>query len=366
MTPANRPDDSLPPTQDCPTAGTVGGGTQPDSSSSSVPGSTAAPGSSAAESAIVPGFQVLSVLGRGGMGVVYQARQEDLNRLVALKMILAAGHAGPMEVARFRKEAEAVARLHHPNFVQIYATGEAAGQPYLALEFVDGGSLADPSYAGPWSYRKAARLVETLARAMDYAHRRDLVHRDLKPANILLTADGTPKITDFGLVKQLDIVGGQTPSDAVLGTPSYMAPEQALGQSKRVGPAADIYALGAILYELLTGQPPFRAETPMQTIMQVTSAEPIPPRVLRPQVPAALETICLKCLRKEPEKRYGTARDLAADLRRFRERKRIEAKPLSRWEGALKWIRENPGGSILIVVVLLLFLLTLVQQLWTR
>src|SRR5262249_37936285 len=184
--------------------------------------------------------------------------------------------------------------------------------------------------------------------------------------NVLLTTDGTPKITDFGLVKQLDVVGGQTPSDAVLGTPSYMAPEQALGQSKRVGPAADIYALGAILYELLTGQPPFRGESPVQTIMQVPSAERVPPRVLRPQVPAALETICLKCLRKQPEQRYGTARDLAADLRRFRERKRIEAKPLGRGDRALKWIKENPGGSILIVVVVLLFLLTIAQQLWTR
>jgi serine/threonine-protein kinase len=192
------------------------------------------------------------------------------------------------------------------------------------------------------------------------------VHRDLKPSNVLLTREGTPKITDFGLAKRLDASVGQTPSNAVLGTPSYMAPEQAGGQSKRVGPAADVYALGAILYELLTGQPPFRAETPVDTIMQVLAQEPVTPRRLRPKVPDNLETICLKCLRKEPAERYATARDLAADLRRYLNEKPVVARPAPAWGGVLKWVRDNPAGAILIVVVILLFLLSMAQYLWFR
>jgi serine/threonine protein kinase len=315
---------------------------------------------------VVAGYEIVGELGRGGMGVVYKARQRDPKRLVALKMILVGEHAGAEEVARFRTEAEAVARLQHPNIVQVYAIGEAAGRPYLALEFVDGGSLAEQLRGRRWPCRKAARLVETLARAMHHAHWRGIIHRDLKPSNVLLTREGTPKITDFGLAKRLDASVGQTPSNAVLGTPSYMAPEQAGGQSKRVGPAADVYALGVILYELLTGQPPFKAETPLNTIMQVVGQEPVAPRRLRPKVPANLETICLKCLRKEPAERYATAQELAADLRRYLKEEPVVARPTSTWGGAFKWIRDNPAGAILIAVVLILFLLSLAQFLWLR
>src|SRR6185436_641408 len=201
----------------------------------------------------------------------------------------------------FRIEAEAVARFQHPNIVQIHEVGAHAGLPYCALEFVDGASLAQKLAAGPLPFAEAARLAELLARAVHYAHQRNVLHRDLKPANVLLAADGTPKITDFGLAKQLD-EQGRTQTGAILGTPSYMAPEQAEGR-KDVGPLADVYALGAILYECLTGHPPFKAATPVQTLAQVVGQDAVPVRALQPQVPRALETICLKCLRKEPEKR---------------------------------------------------------------
>jgi serine/threonine-protein kinase len=314
----------------------------------------------------IPDHELLGELGRGGMGVVYKARHTGLKRVVALKMILVGSHAGPTELARFHAEAEAVARLEHPNFVHIYHIGESEGRPYFSLEFVGGGSLADQLTDKPWPVRKAARLVETLARAMHHAHRRNVVHRDLKPANVLLTSDGTPKITDFGLAKQLDVEAGQTPSDAILGTPSYMAPEQAGGKSKHVGPAADIYALGAILYELLTGQPPFQASTPLDTILQVVSEEPIPPRQLRPKLPADLETICLKCLQKDPQRRYGTALRLAEDLRRFHEGEPIRARRIRPWDVAIKWVRRNPVIAALIGVVVLLFLLSLFQSIRFR
>ncbi len=228
----------------------------------------------------VPGYEVLEELGRGGMGVVYKARQRTLDRVVALKMILAGDFAGPEEVARLRKEAEALGRLQHPNIVQIFEVGEAAGRPFCALEYVEGGALDRKLAGAPQPPREAAALVETLARAVHAAHQRHVVHRDLKPANILLTADGVPKITDFGLAKRLD-EEGRTASGAVMGTPSYMAPEQARGRAGEVGPAADVYALGAILYELLTGRPPFRAETPLDTMLQVLTIDPPPPRQLQ-------------------------------------------------------------------------------------
>src|SRR5665213_3615278 len=250
-------------------------------------------------------YELLDELGRGGMGVVYKARQSKLNRLVALKMILAGEYAGEKELARFRTEAEAVARLQHPNIVQIFEVGEHDGHPYFSLEFVDGGSLAQKLDGTPLPPQQAARLVETLARAMHAAHQAGVVHRDLKPANVLLTADGTPKITDFGLAKKLDADAGQTQSGAIMGTPSYMAPEQAGGKSNEIGPAADTYAMGAILYECLTGRPPFKASTPLDTVLQVVSDEPAPPRKLQSKTPRDLETICLKCLQKAPSKRYA-------------------------------------------------------------
>ena len=233
----------------------------------------------------IAGFEILGELGRGGMGVVYKARQIELKRLVALKMILAGSHAGHAQLARFRAEAEAVARLQHPNIVQIYEIGEQDGLPYFALEYMDGGSL-DSLGGTPLPPRQAAQLLETLARAIHYAHERGIIHRDLKPGNVLLTADAiVPKITDFGLAKQVESDAGQTKSGAVMGTPSYMAPEQAEGRIKEIGPRTDVYALGAILYELLTGRPPFRGASAVDTLLEVTTQDPLPPSRLQPKVP---------------------------------------------------------------------------------
>jgi serine/threonine-protein kinase len=261
------------------------------------------------------------------MGVVYQARQTKLGRVVALKMILSGAHAGADELARFRREAEAIARLQHPNIVQIYEIGERGGLPYFSLEFCGGGSLEKKLDGTPLPPREAAALVETLARAMHAAHEKGVIHRDLKPANVLLVEDGTPKITDFGLAKKLD-EAGQTASGALLGTPSYMAPEQAAG-SKQLSPAVDIYGLGALLYELLTGRPPFRAETPLDTVLQVLERHPAPPRLLNPNVDRDLQTICLKCLEKDPRRRYGSAKALAEDLERYLAGEPITARSLN-------------------------------------
>jgi serine/threonine-protein kinase len=264
------------------------------SEAATLPPQPDAAGAAAAGVPAVPGYEILGELGRGGMGVVYKARQVKLNRVVALKMILAGAHAGAEELARFRTEAEAVARLQHPHIVQIYEVGESEGRPYFSLEFVDGGSLAARLDGSPLAPRQAARLVETLAQAMQAAHERGIVHRDLKPANVLLTSEGQPKITDFGLAKQLDSVKGQTQTGAVMGTPSYMAPEQAGGKSKEVSPVTDVYALGAILYELLTGRPPFKAANPLDTVLQVLSEEPVPPSRINVLLPRDLETIWLQ------------------------------------------------------------------------
>jgi predicted Ser/Thr protein kinase len=291
--------------------------TQTDDETITLPPAHPAPDAAACHRVNLPGYEVLGELGRGGMGVVYKARQQGLNRLVALKMILSGVHAGPQEQARFRSEAEAVARLQHPNIVQIYAIGEQEGLPYFALELVDGGSLAQRLNGRPLPGRQAAELVETLARAMHVAHERGIVHRDLKPGNILLTCEGTPKITDFGLAKCLDGSGlgrGTTLSGTVMGTPSYMAPEQAGDKAKQIGPPTDVYALGAILYELLTGRPPFHAASPLDTVLQVLDHEPEQPRLYNPAIDASLEAICLKCLEKAPRDRYSSAKALADDL----------------------------------------------------
>jgi WD40 repeat protein len=295
---------------------------------------------------------ILGVLGRGGMGVVYRARQEKLKRTVALKMILSGAHAGAADLARFRAEAEAVARLQHPNIVQIYEVGEwraapnSPPLPFFALEFVDGGSLASRMAGTPLPAREAAQLTETLARAMDVAHQRGIVHRDLKPANVLLTAGGVPKITDFGLAKRLDDDSGQTRTGAVMGTPSYMAPEQALGKVRAIGPAADIYALGATLYEMLTGRPPFKGATGMDTLLMVVAEEPVPPVRLNARVPRDLETICLKCLRKEPDQRYDTAAELADDLRRFLNGEPVRARAVGMLERGWRWCRRKPSMAV--------------------
>jgi predicted Zn-dependent protease len=312
----------------------------------------------------VPGHELLGELGRGGMGVVYRARQVRLNRLVALKMILAGGHAGEQERARFQIEAEAVARLQHPNIVQIYEVGEADGRPFLSLEFVDGISLDRRLAAMPLPPRRAAELVETLADAMHYAHERGVVHRDLKPANILIGPDGQPKITDFGLAKQLDLDTGQTRSGAVMGTPSYMAPEQAAGMSKAIGPATDVYALGAILYELLTGRPPFKGDTLLETLEQVRTRAPVPPRRFGADVPRDLETVCLKCLQKEPGERYASAQDLADDLRRFLADEPIRARRVGVAERLWRWRRRRPLAANLVEAVVVLLVVGALYVLW--
>jgi serine/threonine-protein kinase len=291
----------------------------------------------------VPGYEIIRELGRGGMGVVYQARHLKLNRPVALKMILAGSHAGAADLTRFQTEAQAIARLRHPNIVQIHEVGEHEGKPYFSLEFCGGGSLEKKLNGTPLPPKEAVALVETLARALQAAHEQHVIHRDLKPANVLLAEDGTPKVTDFGLAKKLD-EAGQTASGAVMGTPSYMAPEQAGGHGRDIGPACDIYALGAILYECLTGRPPFRAANAVDTVLQVVTDEPLPPSRLNSNVPRDLETICLKCLRKIPGQRYASAAMLADDLRRFLGGEPIQARRVGLIERAWKRGSGRGGG----------------------
>ena len=301
----------------------------------------------------VPGYEILGELGRGAMGVVYKARQVGLKRVVALKMILSGGHASRTEIVRFRTEAEAVARLQHPNIVQVFEIGEHRGLPFFSLEFVDGGCLADRLVDQPLPLREAALLVKKLALAMACAHEAGIVHRDLKPANILMTKDAEPKITDFGLAKKLEEDSGATRAGSIMGTPSYMAPEQAEGRPDLVGPHSDVYALGAILYDLLTGRPPFRGTTVLETLTQVRLVDPVPPARLLPQMSPDLETICLKCLNKEAPRRYTTARALAADLQRYLDGEPILARPVSSLERAWKWSRRNPAKAALVAVSVL-------------
>jgi WD40 repeat protein len=303
------------------------------------------------DASIVQGYEILGVLGRGAMGVVYKARQIGLNRLTALKMILSGAHAGDVEVARFRDEGEAVARLQHPYIVQIYEVGERNGLPFFSLEFVDGGSLQSKLDGAPMGARAAADMTVKLASAMHYAHQRGIVHRDLKPANILMTADGLPKISDFGLAKKLENEAGHTTTGSIMGTPSYMAPEQAAGKTNEIGPPADIYALGAILYEMLVGRPPFRGTTVLDTLQLVQHAEPVPPSRLQPRIPRDLETICLKCLRKEPPKRFESAQELADDLGRFLANQPIKARRVPLWEHGYKWATRHPGVATMLGVL---------------
>jgi WD40 repeat protein/tRNA A-37 threonylcarbamoyl transferase component Bud32 len=303
-------------------------------------------------------YLILGELGRGGMGVVYKARQARLNRPVALKMILHGDYAGATELSRFRTEAETIARLQHPNIVAIHEVNEHEGKPFLSLEFCPGGSLDRKLGGTPLPAREAARLVETLARAMQAAHDKNVIHRDLKPANVLLAEDGTPKISDFGLARKLG-EAGQTQTGAVVGTPSYMAPEQAGGRSSQtefgneeLGPLVDVYALGAILYVCLRGGPPFTAPTAVDTLFQVVHDEPVPPRQLQARVPRDLETICLKCLEKSPPRRYASAAALADDLQRFQAGEPITGRPAGRLERALKWARRRPTAAALVAVSL--------------
>ncbi len=299
----------------------------------------------AAETALpqVPGYTVEGVLGHGGVGVVYRAWHLRLHRPVALKMLLAGAHAQPTEQERFQREAEAVAALRHPNIVQVYDVGDVDGRLYFTMELVEGGNLAEQIQGVPQPARQAAALVATVADAIQAAHQCGIVHRDLKPGNILLTKDGTPKVTDFGLARRLESGAGLTLSGVPMGTPSYMAPEQARGDRDAIGPATDIYALGAILYELLTGRPPFRSETASATLHQVVKEDPVPPRRLNPRAPRDLQTICLKCLHKEPPRRYTTPQGLADDLRRFERGEPIKARPVGSIERAVRWARRRPA-----------------------
>ena len=290
----------------------------------------------------IDGYEILSELGRGGMGIVYRARQIRLNRPCALKMILAGAHANDEANARFLAEAEAVARLQHANVVQIRHIGETGGLPFFELEFLDGGSLDRRLNGTPWPARQAAELIESVARGVAEAHRVGIVHRDLKPANILLAADGTPKVGDFGAAKTLNQDSGLTRTDSIMGSPGYMSPEQAEGKAKEVGPLADVYALGAILYELLTGRPVFRAATALETLEQVKTTEPVPPSRLVPGLSRDIETIALKCLQKEPAKRYASAALLIDDLNRYLEGHPILARRVSPVELAWRWCRRNP------------------------
>jgi WD40 repeat protein/serine/threonine protein kinase len=316
----------------------------------------------------IPGYELLEELGRGGMGVVYKARQVKPPRLVALKMVLTGAHASEQELARFLAEADAVARLQHPNIVQVHEVGEHNDQPFFSMEHCPGGSLAQKLNGTPLPAAQAARLVEVLAHALHAAHHTRVIHRDLKPGNVLLVPSERPeavplgpgpgsvqryepKVTDFGLAKRLDVErGAGTVSGAIIGTPSYMAPEQARGSTKQIGPAADVYALGAVLYECLTGRPPFKAATPLDTILQVLGEEPVPPRRLNPKVPRDLETICLMCQRKEPANRYATAEALADDLRRFLDRRPVQARPVGSWERGVKWAQRRPAVAALVAV----------------
>ena len=296
-------------------------------------------------------YRVVRKLAEGGMGVVYEAREEPLERPVALKLVRCGWLAGDAALRRFRTEARAITRLDHPHIVRIYDYDEFGGSPYFTMELMPGGSLADRLQGRPLPEREAAMLVETLARAVQYAHDHRVLHRDLKPANVLLTADDTPKLSDFGLAKLLDADGGQTHTDAVMGTPSYMSPEQAGGDAKKVGPASDVYSLGAIFYEVLTGQPPFRGQTRTETLELVRTTAPRPPAELRPGLSPALEAICLKCLEKDPRDRYASAGQLADRLRSFLDGKPIAERPPGWLNKTWRSLRRHPLAAAAVVLL---------------
>ena len=296
----------------------------------------------------VPGYQVQRELGRGAMAVVYEAEQVKLKRSVALKMIGAVESASGL--SRFQAEAEAVARLQHRNIVQIFDVGECQGRPYLALELADGGTLEDLMSQSSHSVREVAEAIEKLARAMHYAHQHEIIHRDLKPSNVLVTSDGELKVSDFGLAKQLDNDSSQTQLGEIMGTPHYMSPEQAVGD-EHIGPATDIYALGAMLYDFLTGQPPFHGDTTLATLEKIRNRDPQSPRRLNPKLHPDLETVCLKCLQKQPRHRYESAESLADDLRRFLDGEPVIARPISVWEQLWRKAKRRPAVSSLAVVL---------------
>jgi len=301
----------------------------------------------------IPGYELLEPLGEGGMGVVYKARQIGLNRIVALKMVLGGDEAKANQLIRFLAEAEAVASIKHPNVVQVFEYGNAAGRPFLAMEYLDGGSLSDRIKSdNPLSPNDAAQLIEKLARAVQAAHDQQIVHRDLKPGNVLFDSNGEPKVTDFGLAKR-GSDSGLTRTQAIMGTPAYMAPEQAKGESKFVGPAADVWALGVMLYECLTGKKPFLGDGALDVLHNVIEKEPVSPRKILPSLARDLELICLKCLNKTPADRYAAAEQLAGDLENYRLGKSISVRPEGVARTTVKWVKRNKAVSVAIAAMVL-------------
>jgi serine/threonine protein kinase len=369
-TSAKQPGDmpTMVPFGEAPTVPPAGGGGMSDvlpaEDSANGEGAKAAADSANLVGQTIGRYQILSQLGRGGMGVVFLARDPLLDRLAAVKLLVEGELASAEAVTRFQREAQAIARIQHPNIAQVYESGSAGGRPFLVMEYLSGGTLADRSGGRPQRPLEAAAIVETLARAMQAAHDKDVIHRDLKPGNVLAAEDGTLKICDFGLAKRLDVNDGQTATGAILGSPSYMAPEQAGGVVKNVGPTCDVYSLGAVLYELLTGRPPFYAPDAMQTVLMVLADEPVSIRRLQPQVPRDLSTICQKCLEKSPKRRYESAAALADDLDRFRNGLPIAARPVRSWERAIRWARRRPAAAGLIVVSLLAATTLIVGGAW--
>jgi serine/threonine protein kinase len=346
---------------------------------------------SAKKSAVfaIRGYEILGEIGRGGMGMVYKARDLDLGRIVAIKIATTGINVSAAERARFRTEVEAVAKLQHPNVVQVFESGDAGDIPYFTMEYVAGGDLAGLMARSPISATESAQLLELLARAVQCAHEAGIIHCDLKPSNVLLhenkdsasnsnkpatsrlsssshrkpsTVGGLfPKLTDFGLAKQLEMHQSQTVSGTIVGTPSYMSPEQSLGNPMEIGPATDIYSLGAILYEALVGRPPFRGADYVETLNQVRSQSPLPPKKLQPQLPRDLETICLKCLEKSPGQRYASALDLADDLSRFNQGLPIVARPIGWLEKGTRWAQRRPvlAGLLVAIATLLIAVITI-------
>ena len=305
-------------------------------------------------------YEILGEIARGGMGVVFKARQKRLNRTVALKMILAGQLASTADIKRFYTEAEASAQLDHSGIVPIYQVGQHGSQHFFSMAFIDGQSLQDRLMEGPLPPREAAEMLAQVADAVRFAHSKGIVHRDLKPHNILLDADGKSKVTDFGLARRMDGGEGLTNTGDVMGTPSYMAPEQAAGQTHEQGPLVDVYALGAVLYATLTGRPPFQAASLAELLRQVIHQEPAAPTLVNAAIPPDLDTICLKCLHKDPQRRYVSAKELQGDLLRFLRGEPIAARPIGKVERASRWCRRNPlvaglaatTASLLVVGVL--------------
>lgn len=310
------------------------------------------------------GYELLSEIGRGGMGVVYRARELAINRIVAVKMLLHGRFSGAAFIERFHLEAEAAAHLDHPNIVPIYEVGQHDGQPFYCMKLIEGQSLDREPSRGPMPPKKAAQLIATVARAVAFAHHRGVLHRDIKPHNILLDAAGQPHLTDFGLAKLLDRESGLTLSSAVMGSPGFMAPEQAAGKPRQVTTAADVYGLGAVLYALLTGKAVFQAETPLETVRLVIEQEPVRPRVCNPSVDRDLETICLKCLQKEPAKRYASAQALAEDLECWLRAEPIQARPVGATGRAWLWCRRQPVRASLVGALAFSFALGMSGVLW--